>query len=178
MANYDNIARPYALAAFDYAKEKELLSEWRVFLASAALVARDPAVLRLLENPETRSTQLLDLFCQVLEKILSNEMRNFLHLLALNDRLIVLPEIHRTYKILVAELEKISHIRVVTATDTDEAYRQKLAGALTKRIHQEVKLNCEVDPNIIGGAIIYIGDRVIDGSIRGKLTRLLESSLR
>ena len=56
----------------------------------------------------------------------------------------------------------------------EEDFRQKLTQALTKRIQREVTLQCEIDPAILGGAIIHIGDRVIDGSIRGKLTRLLE----
>ena len=81
----------------------------------------------------------------------------------------------RTFNAHLATLEKISQVRVITATETQEAFRQKLVQALSKRIQRDVTLQCEIDASLIGGAIIHIGDRVIDGSIRGKLSRLLES---
>jgi F-type H+-transporting ATPase subunit delta len=75
-------------------------------------------------------------------------------------------------------LEKQSAVRVITAIKVKEDFQQKLAQALTKRIHRQVTLHCETDPTLLGGAIIHIGDSVIDGSIRGKLSRLLEFTLR
>ena len=69
-------------------------------------------------------------------------------------------------------------MRVITAIDTDNQFKQILTEALTKRIQHQVTLECEVDPAILGGAIVHMGDRVIDGSIRGQLHRLLEFSLR
>ena len=91
----------------------------------------------------------------------------------------VLPDIAELFSAYYAALEKTSTVRVVTAVDMPEDFRQKLTQALTKRVQREVTLQCEVDPSIIGGAIIHVGgDRVIDDSIRGKLTRLLEFSLR
>ncbi len=87
----------------------------------------------------------------------------------------VLPEIHTVFNTYVAALDKISHVRLVTAIDINEETRQKFTTALTKRIKRDVALECSVDPSIIDGAIIYIGDCVIDGSIRGKLSRLQQN---
>jgi F-type H+-transporting ATPase subunit delta len=176
--NPSSIARPYALAAFDYARDKQQLPAWKSFLESAATVAQDPSVARLVANPETASATLFDLFHGVLASLLDSERKNFLLLLAQNKRLIVLPDVVKSFNTYYAAYEKISTVRVVTAIKIDEDFRQKLAQALTKRVMREVTLACEVDPAILGGAIIHIGDRVIDGSIRGKLTRLLEFSLR
>ena len=106
---------------------------------------------------------------------MNTEQNNFLKLLALHKRLNVLPEILELFNAHDALLEKISKVRVITAIEAQEAFKQKLAQQLTKRIQREVTLQCEIDPAIIGGAIIHIGDRVIDGSIRGKLSRLLVS---
>jgi F-type H+-transporting ATPase subunit delta len=90
----------------------------------------------------------------------------------------ILPAISDLYDSYYALHEKISQVRVITAIEIKEDFRQHLKLALAKRIRGDVTLNCEVDPSIIAGAIIHVGDRVIDGSIRGKLTRLLEFSLR
>ena len=178
MANLSSIARPYALAAFECASDKQQLPAWKAFLESAKEVALNPSVSKLLDNPEISSSKLFDLFHEVLATLLDSERKNFLLLLAQNKRFIVLPEIVALFNMYYAAYEKISTIRVITAVEVEESYRQKLAQALTKRVQREVTLNCEVDPAILGGAIIHIGDRVIDGSVRGKLTRLLEFSLR
>lgn len=178
MANLSSIARPYALAAFEYASNHHTLPAWKAFLATASYIARDPMVMKIANNPQISSEQLFNLFHEILATQLDSERKNFLLLLAQNKRLLALPEIAELFNAYYAALEKVSTVRVITAIDLEEDFRQKLVRALTKRVEREVTLQCDVDPAIIGGAIIHIGDRVIDGSIRGKLTRLLEFSLR
>jgi F-type H+-transporting ATPase subunit delta len=174
MTHYANIARPYALAAFEYARDKQQLPAWKGFLASAALTAKDPAVAKLLANPEIEASRLFDLFQGVLASILDAEQKNFLLLLAQNRRLLALPAIADVFDAYYAALEKTSNVRVITAIDIQEDYKQTLTRALSKRIERDVILHCETDPAILGGAIIHIGDNVIDGSVRGKLNRLRE----
>lgn len=174
MANLSSTARPYARAAFESAHEKGQLAEWKAFLEAASLVAQDPSVIKLLASPGISSAQLFDLFHGVLASLIDTERKNFLLLLVQNKRLMALPEIADLFNLYYAYLEKVSTVKLVSAVDVEDALRQKLAAALTKRIKHEVKLHCEVDPSIIGGAIIHIGDRVIDGSVRGKLSRLLQ----
>jgi F-type H+-transporting ATPase subunit delta len=178
MANLTSIARPYALAAFDYARDKQRLQEWKAFLAAAKIAVKDPQTQTLLNHPEIDSNALFDFMSSVLAKVLDAERTNFLRLVAKNDRLIALPEIADLFNAYFAALEKVSTVKVVTAVDIDSAFRKKLSDALTRRIQHEVKLDCEVNPAILGGAVIHIGDKVIDGSVRGKLNRLLEFSLR
>ncbi|RDI46561.1 F0F1 ATP synthase subunit delta [Aquicella lusitana] len=174
MADLSSIARPYALAAFEYARDKQQLPAWKAFLESAKEVAQTPSVARLLENPEVSSAMLFDLFSHVLVSLLDQERKNFLLLLAQNKRFIVLPDIAESFNAYYAAYEKTSSIRVVTAVEVHDDFRKKLEQALAKRIQREVTLHCEIDPDLLGGAVIHIGDRVIDGSIRGKLTRLLQ----
>jgi len=174
---YTNIARPYALAAFEYARDHKQLSDWKAFLVSAAEIVQQPEVRKLIANPEISSNKWFDFFSGILASVVDAERKNFLHLLAQNKRLAVLPEISALFDDLYAQLEKISMVRVITAVDISEGYRQKLAQAFSKRIHHDVTLQCEVDPSIIGGAVFHLGDKVIDGSVLGKLNRLLESSL-
>ena len=178
MANLSNIARPYALAAFECAREQSQIAEWQTMLFTAASISRNKSVQRLLADPERTPAALSSLFEDVLTTIISKEQQNFIQLLAQNRRLSVLPEIVEAYSAHVAMYEKVCTVRVVTAIAATEDFQNKIAKALTIRTQRDVKLHCEVDPGILGGAIIHIGDRVIDGSVRGKLTRLLEFSLR
>lgn len=175
MADLTNIARPYALAAFECAREAQQIQNWDAFLKAAAAITADPSVQRLIANPETLSAPLYELFNGVLSSVLDDQRKNFLQLLANNKRLMVLPEIYQAFTIYVAALEKISAVRIVTAVAMKDDMRQKFITALTKRIQCDVTLECKVDPSIIAGAIIYIGDSVIDGSIRGKLSRLQQT---
>lgn len=178
MATLESIARPYARAAFNYARDNKQLLAWKNFLEAAACVAKDPVVIRILTTPEIAVIKVLDLFQGVLAKLLDGERKNFLLLLAQNNRLLVLPEISDLFNSYYSSLEKISKVRVVTAVAAQTDFQQKLAQALTKRLQHDVTLQCEIDPAIIGGAIIYMNDSVIDGSVRGQLTRLLDYSLR
>ena len=172
-----SIARPYALAAFEYARDHQQLAAWKDFLATGAEIARNPLAIKVLANPGMTHIKL-DLFESVLGASLDTGRKNFLLMLADNERLIALPDISALFNDYYAALEKISQVTVITAIKAQEEFKCKLAEALEKRIKHEVVLNCEIDPEILGGAIIHIGDRVIDGSVRGTLNRLLEYSLR
>ena len=178
MTNYANIARPYAKAAFEYARDQQEIASWRAFLTAAALIATHADVARLLVNPAISSKHILELFEEVLANNSTNEQRNFLRLLAIHQRLLVVPHITDLFEASCAALDSLSTVKVITAIEITDDYQQKLAQAIKQRINHDVILECEVNPAILGGAQIHIGDRVIDGSIRGKLSRLLEFSLR
>jgi len=175
MSNLSSIARPYAFAAFEYARDKQQLPIWKDFLESASYLAQQTAIVKLLANPELSPAKMLDFFHEILARQLNEERKNFLSLLAQNKRLNVLPDIADTFNAYYAALEKTSHVRVITAVEAKEDFQQQLSRALTKLTQRKITLECEVDPSIIGGAIVHVGDRVIDGSIRGKLIRLLNN---
>jgi F-type H+-transporting ATPase subunit delta len=173
--NLTTLARPYASAAFEYALENDALSEWDEMLKNAAYIVENPAIKTLLRSPAVTAEQMVDLFDTVLAKVLDRQKKNFIDLLAANKRLPLLPDIAALFENLKAEYEKTVTVSVVSAVSLDEAYQQKLVKSLTKRLQRQVSLQCEVDPALLGGAVITAGDRVIDGSIRGKLNRLFES---
>jgi F-type H+-transporting ATPase subunit delta len=168
------IARPYAAAAFEYALAKKALPAWEMLLQSAASITRDPSIKKLLVSPKAAKKALGDLYCDLLAPQLDTEKTNFVRLLAENSRLIALPEIAALFAIARAEAEKKLTVTVSSADELSDAYKQKLVGALTKRLDREVELQCDVDTNLLGGVIVRAGDTVIDGSIRGKLLRLNE----
>ncbi|OGT40935.1 MAG: ATP synthase F1 subunit delta [Gammaproteobacteria bacterium RIFCSPHIGHO2_12_FULL_38_14] len=178
MSNLTHIARPYALAAFEYARFSSQLLSWKAFLQSASTITKDKTIQKLLDDPQIDQQLLFDLFHGVLASIINDEQKNFLLLLQQYKRFALLPGISELFDTYYAAFEKMQTVRVVTAIQMEKEIQQKLSQALTKRMQHEVILHCEVDPHILGGAVIHIGDHVIDGSIRGKLSRLLEFSLR
>jgi F-type H+-transporting ATPase subunit delta len=172
--NVTSIARPYALAAYEYALAKNDLPAWEELLQTAAVVAEDPLIIRLMTIPSINKTQLADLFIDVLASELNDEKKNFIRLLAEHKRYVVLPEIARQFANLRAEHDKKVTVEVSSATPLDAKQQEKLIEALTKRLKLQVALNCNIDPDLLGGAVIRIGDKVIDGSVRGKLQRLFD----
>ena len=169
------IARPYAIAAFEVARERQQLPAWKSFLKAGTLLAKDKSVIHTLANPEVSSEQQYHFFCDILKSLLDEEKKNFLKLLANNKRLSTLPEISSLFDVYYDSFEKTVEANITTAAPIDATQRDNLTQALAKRLQQQVVLHCKVDPTLVGGAIIRIGDRVIDGSVRGKLSRLLEA---
>jgi F-type H+-transporting ATPase subunit delta len=172
--NFTSIARPYAMAAFEYALAKNALPAWEELLQTAAVVAEDPLIALFMTSPEVSNAQLANLFCDVLNSELDTEKKNFLCLLAEHKRFAVLPAIAEQFKAHRAAHEKKVTVEVSSAVTLDAEQQQRLVQALTKRLHLQVTLSCTLDPSLLGGVIVRIGDKVIDGSVRGKLHRLIE----
>lgn len=172
--NFTSIARPYAMAAFEYALAKNALPAWEVFLKNAAMIARNSSALQVMMNPEIKRSQVAALFSDILGSQLSVEQNHFLRLLAEHHRFAVLPEIAEQFILHRAEQEKKVTAHVTSANPLDAEQQAQLAQALTKRLQRQVTLDCKVDPDLLGGVTIRVGDKVIDGSVRGKLHRLVE----
>ncbi len=166
------LARPYALAAFEIALKNQTLDAWQSFLDAASLMTQDSSIQQLLSSPKVTTEQLFTFYGDVLGKLLNPEMTNFIHLLAEYERLAVLPDIAILFKAYCAEQEKKLHVQVTSAMPLTETYKKQLIDALTKRLQRNVILDCQLDPDLLGGAVITAGDSVIDGSVRGKLDRM------
>lgn len=171
-ADKSTIARPYAQAAFDEARERQALGSWAQALAVAAQVVRDPDVQRLLGNPRIAPQQLAQLVIEVAGPQLDEPGRNFVRTLAENRRLEVLPEIAALFERLKDEAEGTIDVTVTSAVELPAEQRSRLVTALEKRLSRRVELHCEIDPQLIGGAVLRAGDMVIDGSLRSRLERL------
>ena len=92
--------------------------------------------------------------------------------MAENERLLVLPQVLVQFGALKAEYEKEIIVDVTSAVELVADQVTTLSAALEKRLARKVKLNCIVDANVVSGLVIKAGDMVIDGSVRGKLSRL------
>ena len=175
MAELTTIARPYAKAAFEVALESGALDSWSRMLSLAAVVAKQETVSVMLTDPALSSEQLAATFIEVCGDELDSKAQNFLHLLAENKRLVLLPEISSLFNILKANQEKSVDVQITTAFEVSSDISDKLAAALSKRLQRDIKLATSVDQKLIGGAIIRAGDTVIDSSVRGKLSKLAET---
>jgi F-type H+-transporting ATPase subunit delta len=175
MAELSTLARPYAKAAFEYARDKNELSQWSEQLATAAAVTQDSAMEAVLNNPSLTAEQQAQTLCDVCGEALAVEARNYIAILASNKRLALLPEINVLFAQYKANQEKTVDVEVVSAFDLADAARDKLAGVLGKKLEREVKVRTSTDSNLLGGVLIRAGDLVIDGSVRGRLNKLAEA---
>jgi F-type H+-transporting ATPase subunit delta len=172
MADNSTIARPYAKAAFEEARERGRLGPWADALRTAAAVVADPRVEDLLGNPRVTPQELAALVIGIAGPGLDEEGRNFVNVLADNRRLAALPQISADFDELKSEAEGVIDVTVTSAAPLDDSQRGELAKALERRLRRSVRLQCATDPALIGGAVLRAGDMVIDGSLRAKLERI------
>jgi len=172
MADRRTIARPYARAAFEEARKNGGLAPWSQALQAAALVVKDPRVAGLLDDPRVTPQQLAQLVDDIAAAPLGEHGANFVRTLADNHRLGYLPEIAELFDTLKDDAEGVADVTVTSAATLDEAQRGKIAAALERRLRRKVRLHCQTDPALLGGAILRSGDLVIDGSLRTRLNRI------
>jgi F-type H+-transporting ATPase subunit delta len=162
-------ARPYAQAAFDEAQKLNALKAWSEMLLSLAEAVNHPDVHAVVTNPRVSRKQVEGLVEALIGKEASAQQRNFVRILADNQRLLVLPEIAAIFESLKAEAEKTVNVVVDSAFELSAAQKDKIVSSLKKRLGREISLACNVDKQLLGGVVIRAGDKVIDGSARTRL---------
>ena len=172
MAERATIARPYAKAAFAYARDAKAFAAWSDGLMLAAAIVTDARVAAFTKSPRWTATDLTEFVAGIAGAKLDAGMRNFLGVLAENHRLLLLAEIATQYEVLRAAVENTVDVEVVSAVALDAAQSAKLAEALAQRFKRQVRMQISVDSTLLGGAIVRAGDLVIDGSLRSRLERL------
>ncbi len=172
MSSLTTLARPYAKAAFELAQAADNLAGWDNMLTLAGTIATEESMAELLENPHVGAERVVKLLVDIGGERFNAKFRDFLSVLGSNNRLPLLPEITRLYRRLRQEAEKRLHVRVVSAVPLEEEQASRLRDALAKRFESEIELESEIDPGVLGGAVIYAGDQVIDGSLLGRLHKL------
>jgi F-type H+-transporting ATPase subunit delta len=172
MTDKTTIARPYAKAAFEEAKAGKRLGPWSESLRGASKVVQDPRVQNLLGNPAVSHAELAKLVIDLAGPQLDEQGRNFVQTLAENRRLAYLPEISILFDELKDEAEGVIDVTVTSAAPLGNGQREALSTALQRRLKRQIRLQCETDPALIGGAVLRAGDLVIDGSVRARLDRI------
>jgi F-type H+-transporting ATPase subunit delta len=177
LADKTTIARPYAKAAFEQASADKRLAEWSDVLQAGAAVVKDERVENLLGNPQVMPEQLAGFVFDVAGPKLNGNgqgraSRNFFDMLAENRRLAFLPEIAELFDAMKDKAEGVVDVTVTSAAPLDSVQQQTLSSALERKLKRSVRLHCETDPKLIGGAVVRAGDLVIDGSVLARLNRI------
>ena len=200
MADLSTLARPYAKAAFDYAHEHGVVNEWENFLFIASTIVNDHDFSLWLDNPavsaELKSAALIDLYnsnvagdnASALKQLLdatqghgentehyqnvSAELANFIQQLAEQERLALLPAVYEHFRRHKASNLKQLDAYVTSAYPLTDAQREMFQSRLAASMNASVVIHEAVDPSLLAGATIKIGDKVIDDSVRGKLQQL------
>jgi len=171
MSSLTTLARPYAKAAFELARDGSDLAGWDDMLTLAGTIAFEESVAGLLENPHVGATRVVKLLVDIGGERFSETFRDFISVLGSNGRLPLLPEITVLYRRMRQKAENRLYVRVVSASS-------RMRDALARRFESEVELESEIDPGVLGGAVIYAGDQVIDGSLLGRLRKLEQNLSR
>lgn len=172
MAENVTLARPYAEAVFALARDAKALGLWAEVLQRLAAVAADPAVRACLSNPRLSPAQLTQLVVESSGVSLSPEQHNFVSLLVENERATLLPEIYALFKLHKNVHEGVRDAQVTSAFPLDADAQARLSGDLETRFGTRLNVSVALDPELIGGVRIAVGDAVIDASVRGKLATM------
>lgn len=169
MSELITLARPYAKAAYEYAKSVDKIAEWQNQLAIAAGMAEHEQVADIFSDPNVTDAQLVAL---ITGEDSDEHYQNLIKLMIENDRLALLPEVAEQYQHYYEQDSGAQTVDVYSAAPLSDDQQQRLIKALSKRTGKDISLNIEVDETLLGGAKIYCGDLVIDGTLGGKVERL------
>ncbi|MEE8442590.1 MAG: ATP synthase F1 subunit delta [Dehalococcoidia bacterium] len=167
-------AKRYAQAAFEIARETGRIDQWAENLEVAQQVLQDPTLKAYLEMPKVA----FDGKMQVLRESLSSLEPLALNLVALlvsRDTIGLLPRIAVEYQRLVDDHMGRQRAEVITAVPLEDQQRERLGQRLLQVLGMEIVLTSRVDSEVLGGLVVRIGDKMIDGSTRGRLMAMRKS---
>ena len=165
-------AKRYAQAAFDLARERQALDEWERALDQAVGVLRNPEVSEFFESPAIPEEAKQQAITQLLPAEAQRYVRNLLLLLLERRRLSQLPEVAAVFHDLVLEERGIAVANVTTAVPLSSEEADRVRNRLRELVGKTIEMRTNVDPGIIGGLVVRVGDDLIDGSVRTQLNQL------
>ena len=164
-------ARRYARAVFEL-DEKDQIAEWQADLDKIIDIGKDETIAAYLENPNIHFEDKARLLHERLGDV-NPMVLNIVYVLLIRSRLDMLPDIAAEYQRLVDDYRGIERAEVTTALPLDDEMREKLRQEIGKLIGKKVILKTEcVDPDLIGGVVVKVAGKLLDGSTRGKLAAL------
>ena len=172
MAEISTIARPYAQAVFDLAKEQSQLQVWSDTLSLLSHVVEDEAVNSVINDSKLLDTDKEKLILDICKKNINKEGENFVKLLIENKRLLILPFISKAFENLKANEEGSVTANIVVATKITKKETDEIIKNLEKKLNKKIEATVEIDQSILGGSVITVGDTVIDASVKGQLESL------
>jgi F-type H+-transporting ATPase subunit delta len=167
-------SRRYAQAAFELASENDTFDEWAADLDAMAIALGDDDFAALLDAPQVPMSVKMDGIDKVLAD-LGEKARNLAKLLVTHRASRIASDIRDDYRAMLDSKRGIARADVATATAIDDAMRSEIVTRLSALVGQEVNATFREDPEILGGMVARVGDRLVDGSVRSKLQSLRQT---
>ncbi|MFV9924359.1 MAG: F0F1 ATP synthase subunit delta [Francisella endosymbiont of Hyalomma scupense] len=168
MTNISVIARPYAKAAFEFANEHNLLQQWSKLIQTFSELIKDSSVAAIISSSTVSQIEIID----ALKKQLDESFFNFLALIAENKKLSIMPEIANQFESIKNIHNNIRVANVTLAYATDKNILDSLKASLERKFGCTIDMHINIDPAIVGGVVVKVGDTVIDSSVSGHLEKL------
>jgi F-type H+-transporting ATPase subunit delta len=168
MAELATVARPYAEALFRVAQAGNLAA-WSDLVSEMAQVGGNADVLAYARNPKVSDCDIAATIQSLLKSPLTPEAKNFLDMLLANGRIELLPEIGAQFAQLKNSAEGAADADIISAFELSAAQVSELVATLEKKFSRKLNPNVTVDPSLIGGVRVVVGDEVLDTSVRAKL---------
>jgi F-type H+-transporting ATPase subunit delta len=171
MAELATVARPYAEAVFRVAQNGDMAA-WSTLVSELAQVGANPDVQDFARNPNVTEAQVADAFASLVKAPLTAEAKNFVNMLIENGRVSLLPEIGAQFAVLKNAQEGAADAEIVSAFEISAAQVADLVKTLEKKFGRKLNPTVTVDPSLIGGVRVVVGDEVLDTSVRAKLQQM------
>jgi F-type H+-transporting ATPase subunit delta len=170
MAELATIARPYAEALFKASAQD--LSTTAAWVDELAVIAGNAQLLQFAGNPKVTTVQVFDVVAGVAKSALNDHAKNFLRVVIDNGRLSALPEIATQFRALKNAQSGSSDAVVHSAFPIDGAALAGVATTLEKRFGRKLNVTVELQPDLIGGIRVVVGDEVLDTSVKARLEQM------
>ena len=171
MAEIATIARPYAEALFQVAKSQDL-AVWGRQLDALAQVAQDADLRQFADHPKAQSEQVLAVIAAAAKQDLTPGVQNFLRAVIENGRLAALPEVVAQYHVLANAASGVSDAHIYSAYEISDAQLAELKTTLEQRFGRKLDAHVQIEPALIGGVRVVVGDEVLDTSVKARLERM------
>lgn len=170
MAELATIARPYAEALFKVARAN--LPATQAWLDNLASAAGNPELLQFAANPRVNATQVFHVITSALKDSLPEQGVNFLRTVIDNERLEAVPEVARQFRVLANEVAGSSDAVIQSAFPIGPSELADLVATLEKRFGCKLEAAVQLDPGLIGGVRVAVGDEVLDTSVKARLEQM------
>lgn len=171
MAELATVARPYAEALFRVAQDGDMAA-WSSLVSELAQIGANSDMQAFAANPNLTHAQLADTIAFLVKSPLNSEAKNFIAMLAENGRVTLLPEIAAQFHVLKNAQEGAADAQIYSAFDISADQLAQLVGTLEKKFGRKLNPTVTVDPSLIGGVRVVVGDEVLDTSVRAKLQQM------
>jgi len=166
------IARPYARSAFEFASSAGSVDEWAAALELLAAIVADDGTRMMIHHPRVTEAQLVETLLEAGGGRFEGPIGNFVRILVDADRIALAPQIRELFEERRAEVAGVTKVGVTAAYDLDPGETTAIEEALKARFGRSVAVTVDTDADLIGGAVIHAGDKVIDLSVRGRVAGL------